>query len=158
MKKLNTKILAQKVTSTRKEKHLSQQQLSLLTGINRAVISRLEQGNYIPLIPQLEKLGEVLGFDPISMFEEEAATAVSKTFHAPLNIAVAGTGYVGLSLATLLAQHNHVTAVDIIPEKVELINNKKSPIQDDYIEEYLANKQLDLVATLDGESAYKNTV
>ena len=90
MKKLNTKILAQKVTSTRKEKHLSQQQLSLLTGINRAVISRLEQGNYIPLIPQLEKLGEVLGFDPISMFEEEAATAVSKTFHAPLNIAVAG--------------------------------------------------------------------
>ena len=156
MKKLNTKILAQKVTSTRKEKHLSQQQLSLLTGINRAVISRLEQGNYIPLIPQLEKLVEVLGFDPISMFEEEAATAVSKTFHAPLNIAVAGTGYVGLSLATLLAQHNHVTAVDIIPEKVELINNKKSPIQDDYIEEYLANKQLDLVATLDGESAYKN--
>lgn len=71
-------------------------------------------------------------------------------------IAVAGTGYVGLSLAVLLAQHNHVTAVDIIPEKVELINNKKSPIQDDYIEKYLAEKELDLTATLDGEVAYKD--
>lgn len=71
-------------------------------------------------------------------------------------IAVAGTGYVGLSLAVLLAQHNKVTAVDIIPEKVELINNKKSPIQDDYIEKYLVKKELDLTATLDAEEAYKN--
>lgn len=71
-------------------------------------------------------------------------------------IAVAGTGYVGLSLAVLLAQHNKVTAVDIIPDKVELINNKKSPIQDDYIEKYLAEKELDLTATLDAEEAYKN--
>ena len=71
-------------------------------------------------------------------------------------IAVAGTGYVGLSLAVLLAQHNHVTAVDIIPEKVELINSKKSPIQDDYIEKYLAEKELDLTATTDGENAYKD--
>lgn len=71
-------------------------------------------------------------------------------------IAVAGTGYVGLSLAVLLAQHNKVTAVDIIPEKVELINNKKSPIQDDYIEKYLDEKELDLTATLDAEEAYKN--
>lgn len=71
-------------------------------------------------------------------------------------IAVAGTGYVGLSIATLLAQHNHVVAVDIIPEKVELINNKKSPIQDDYIEKYLAEKELDLTATLDGEVAYRD--
>jgi len=73
-----------------------------------------------------------------------------------MKIAVAGTGYVGLSIATLLAQHNTVTAVDIIPEKVELINNKKSPIQDDYIEKYLAEKELDLTATLDAESAYKD--
>ena len=73
-----------------------------------------------------------------------------------LTIAVAGTGYVGLSIATLLAQHHHVTAVDIIPEKVELINQKKSPIQDDYIEEYLANHTLDLIATTDGESAYRD--
>ena len=72
-----------------------------------------------------------------------------------MNIAVAGTGYVGLSIATLLAQHNHVTAVDVIPEKVELINNRKSPIQDEYIEKYLAEKKLDLTATLDGVAAYK---
>ena len=71
-------------------------------------------------------------------------------------IAVAGTGYVGLSLAVLLAQHNKVTAVDIIPEKVESINNKKSPIQDDYIEKYLDEKELDLTATLDAKKAYKN--
>lgn len=72
-----------------------------------------------------------------------------------MNIAVAGTGYVGLSLATLLAQNNHVMAVDIIPEKVDLVNQRKSPIQDDYIEKYLAEKDLDLVATLDAESAYR---
>lgn len=73
-----------------------------------------------------------------------------------MNISVAGAGYVGLSVATLLAQHNHVTAVDVIPEKVSLINNKKSPIQDEYIEKYLLEKNLDLTATLDGEAAYKN--
>ena len=73
-----------------------------------------------------------------------------------LKIAVAGTGYVGLSLAVLLAQHHQVTAVDIIPEKVELINNKKSPIQDDYIEKYLAEKELDLTATLDAKEAYSD--
>ena len=72
------------------------------------------------------------------------------------NIAVAGTGYVGLSIATLLAQHNHVTAVDIIPNKVELINNKKSPIQDEYIEKYLSEKALRLTATLDGAKAYSD--
>lgn len=73
-----------------------------------------------------------------------------------MNIAVAGTGYVGLSIAVLLAQHNHVTAVDIIPEKVALINARKSPIQDDYIEAYLAEKELDLTATLDAQLAYKD--
>lgn len=73
-----------------------------------------------------------------------------------MKIAVAGTGYVGLSIATLLAQHNSVTAVDVIPHKVELINNRTSPIQDDYIEKYLAEKELDLKATLDGEAAYRD--
>ena len=73
-----------------------------------------------------------------------------------MNIAVAGTGYVGLSIATLLAQHNHVTAVDVVPEKVDLINQRKSPIQDEYIEKYLAEKDLDLMATLDGAAAYKD--
>lgn len=73
-----------------------------------------------------------------------------------LKIAVAGTGYVGLSIATLLSQHHKVTAVDIIPQKVELINNKKSPIQDEYIEKYLAEKELDLTATLDAKGAYSD--
>lgn len=71
-------------------------------------------------------------------------------------IAVAGTGYVGLSIATLLSRHHHVTAVDIVPEKVEMINNRKSPIQDDYIEKYLAEKDLDLTATLDAKDAYSD--
>jgi UDPglucose 6-dehydrogenase len=73
-----------------------------------------------------------------------------------INIAVAGTGYVGLSIATLLAQHHHVVAVDVIPEKVDLINQRKSPIQDEYIEKYLAEKELNLTATLDGAAAYKD--
>ena len=106
-------------------------------------------------VTQLEKLGEVLGFEPTDLFVNKShVSGLEKC--SPLNIAVAGTGYVGLSIATLLAQHNHVTAVDIIPEKVELINNKKSPIQDEYIEKYLAEKELDLTSTLDGEEAYKN--
>ena len=73
-----------------------------------------------------------------------------------LKIAVAGTGYVGLSIATLLSQHHKVMAVDIVPEKVELINSKKSPIQDEYIEKYLAEKELDLTATLDAKEAYSD--
>ena len=73
-----------------------------------------------------------------------------------ITVAVASTGYVCLSIATLLSQHHHVTAVDVIPEKVEKLNNKISPIQDDYIEKYLAEKPLNLVATLDSKSVYKN--
>lgn len=73
-----------------------------------------------------------------------------------IKIAVAGTGYVGLSIATLLSQHHQVTAVDVIPEKVELINNRQSPIQDEYIEQFLKEKNLNLRATLDGTSAYKD--
>lgn len=155
MKKLSQKLLMNTIVEKRKEKELTQQELADRTGMNRAIISRLETGDYIPSIPQLESLGEVLGFEPISMFVDgKKANQFDKC--SPKNIAVAGTGYVGLSLAVLLAQHNHVTAVDIVPEKVELINNKKSPIQDDYIEEYLANKELNLTATLDGASAYKD--
>ena len=155
MKKLSMTLLADTVIRQRKEKQMTQKQLSELTGINRAMISRLEKQDYQPSIQQLETLGEVLDFEPISMFLEEKE---EKTVEAPvsMNIAVAGTGYVGLSIATLLAQHNHVTAVDIIPEKVEMINNRKSPIQDEYIEKYLAEKDLDLTATTDGASAYRN--
>lgn len=155
MKKLSMKHLAKNIISLRKEKNLTQQQLADLTGINRAMLSRIESEDYIPSIQQLEKLGETLCFDPTLVFIEEDVWSDYEKY-SPMNIAVAGTGYVGLSIATLLAQHNHVTAVDIIPEKIDLINNKKSPIQDDYIEEYLAHKKLDLVATLDGESAYRN--
>lgn len=155
MKKLSQKLLMNTIVEKRKEKELTQQELADRTGMNRAIISRLETGDYIPSIPQIESLGEVLGFEPISMFVDgKKANQFDKC--SPKNIAVAGTGYVGVSLAVLLAQHNHVTAVDIVPEKVELINNKKSPIQDDYIEEYLANKELNLTATLDGASAYKD--
>lgn len=155
MKKLSQPLLAKTVIDARKEKNYTQQQLSDLTGINRAMLSRLESQDYIPSIPQLEALGEVLDFEPMDLFTDESKNADFEKC-SPLNIAVAGTGYVGLSIATLLAQHNHVTAVDIIPEKVEMINNKKSPIQDDYIEKYLAEKKLDLTATLDGEEAYRN--
>ena len=154
MKKLSQSLMAQTIIAKRKEKKMTQQQLSDATGINRAVISRMESLDFMPSIPQLEVLGEVLGFELTELFVN--GTAEEKKQHEPMNIAVAGTGYVGLSIATLLAQHNHVTAVDIVPEKVELINNKKSPIQDDYIEMYLAEKDLDLTATLDGETAYKN--
>ena len=157
MKKLSISKLVDTVIRERKAKGLTQVQLAEATGINRAMIGRLEKSDYTPSIDQLQKLGEVLGFEVIDLFTEEekevpSAAALDKKY----NIAVAGTGYVGLSIATLLAQHNHVTAVDIVPEKVDLINNRKSPIQDEYIEKYLAKKELDLTATLDGEAAYKN--
>lgn len=155
MKKLSISALAETVSTKRKDKSMTQQDLSDATGINRALISRLEQKDFIPSIPQLENLSEVLGFELDEVFVNSGESH-KLSLPSPLNIAVAGTGYVGLSIATLLAQHNHVTAVDIIPEKVEMINNRKSPIQDEYIEKYLAEKELDLTATLDGESAYKN--
>ncbi len=154
MKKLSRSLLADLVISKRKEKNLTQRELSEKTGINRALLSRIEKQDYLPLIPQLEALGDVLGFELEDVFTEEGKNSLPSP--SPLKIAVAGTGYVGLSIACLLAQHNQVTAVDIIPEKVDLINNKKSPIQDDYIEKYLAEKDLNLRATLDGEAAYKD--
>ncbi|WP_276880738.1 nucleotide sugar dehydrogenase [Anaerococcus tetradius] len=155
MKKLSIEKMADTVINKRKEMGLTQAKLAEMTGINRAMISRLEQADYIPSIDQLQAIGEVLDFEIVDLFEEEKIEniiAIDKKY----KIAVAGTGYVGMSIATLLSQHNQVRAVDIIPEKVDLINKKISPIQDDYIEKYLAEKDLDLVATLDGESAYKD--
>ena len=154
MKKLSQSMLADTVAEKRRAMNMTQQELADKTGINRAQLSRLEQQDFMPSIPQLESLAEVLGFEPSSLFINSDTKNLKAP--SPLNIAVAGTGYVGLSIATLLAQHNHVTAVDIIPEKVDLINNRKSPIQDDYIEKYLAEKDLNLTATLDGASAYKD--
>lgn len=156
MKKLSYKKMADTIIAQRKEQKLTQAQLAEMTGIHRGMISRIESLDYIPSIDQLHAIAEVLNFEVVDLFEETKPTDDKLVLNKKYNIAVAGTGYVGLSIATLLAQHNHVTAVDIIPEKVDLINNRKSPIQDDYIERYLAEKELDLTATLDGEEAYKS--
>ena len=143
------------VTGRRKALKLSQAALSEKTGMNRSVLSRLEQEDYSPSVDQLLTLSEVLGFQMSDVIVEDAekTAAVGRK-----KIAVAGTGYVGLSLAVLLSQHNDVTAVDIIPEKVELLNAWKSPIQDDYIEKYLAEHEergLSLTATTDAAAAYE---
>ena len=165
MKKISRSILMSTLLNKRKEKKMTQAELADAVNMNRSMIGRMENGEYTPSLDQLEALGDVLGFELTDLFETEETAAPAATEEVvskkPLvdrvyNVAVAGTGYVGLSIATLLAQHNHVTAVDIVPEKVDLINNRKSPIQDDYIEKYLAEKELDLTATLDGESAYRD--
>ena len=156
MRKLSRSLLKTTITEKRKEKKLTQAQLADAVNMNRSMIGRMENGEYTPSLDQLEALGDVLGFELTDLYEPEVKEQKKAKVDKKYNIAVAGTGYVGLSIATLLAQHNRVTAVDIIPEKVELINNRKSPIQDEYIEKYLAEKELDLTATLDGEAAYKD--
>ena len=158
MKKLSAEKLVDTVITLRRAKNMTQLQLAEATGINRAMIGRIENKDYIPSVEQLQSLGEILGFEVTDLFVDESTGNGSNAMKLDrqYNIAVAGTGYVGLSIATLLSQHNHVTAVDIVPEKVDLINQKKSPIQDDYIEMYLAEKDLDLTATLDGEAAYRD--
>ncbi|HFC9253840.1 nucleotide sugar dehydrogenase [Enterococcus faecium] len=157
MKKLSISLLSEIVNNKRKEKKMSRQDLSDATGIKSSLIYQLEKQKFMPTIPQLEKLEEVLDFQLDSVFVNPNTAQDHKiSSPSPLNIAVAGTGYVGLSIAVLLAQHNHVTAVDVIPSKVEMLNNKKSPIKDDYIDKYLKEKNLDLTATLDGEETYRN--
>ena len=159
MKKLSLPLLSETVVSRRKELKLTQAQLAEKAHMNRSMLSKLETQEYTPSIDQLQALAEVLGFEPADLFTEqpEPLPAPERSY----NIAVAGTGYVGLSLAVLLAQHNEVTAVDILPEKVETLNNFISPIQDDYIEKYLGEakagqRTLRLKATLDGAAAYKD--
>ena len=155
MKKLSQERMVTTILKRRKEKGFTQKDLSDRTGINRVMIGRMENKEYMPSIIQLEKLGEVLDFEVTDLFEEEPKKKEAKG-HGPYNIAVAGTGYVGLSMAVLLSQHNHVTAVDIVDKKVEMINRRESPIQDEYIEKYLKEKDLDLKATKDGEKAYRD--
>ena len=155
MKHLSLEKLAVTVASKRKSMKLSQSALAEKTGINRSLLSRLESLDYTPSVDQLLALSEVLGFNYSDFFVDDE---VKEKPVERKKIAVAGTGYVGLSLAVLLSQHNDVTAVDIVPEKVEKLNNWQSPIQDDFIEQYLAEheeRQLALKATTDGESAYK---
>ena len=156
MKKLSFRLLAETVKTKRKEKGLTQIDLAKLTGINRSMIGQLENMTFKPSIEQLEALAEALDFDITNLYVDDAKSTPKAVPAKRYKVAVAGTGYVGLSIATLLSQHNHVTAVDIIPEKVDLINKRRSPIQDEYIEKYLAEKDLDLTATLDGESAYRD--
>lgn len=156
MKHLSLEKLAETVVSKRKALKFSQSVLSEKTGINRSLLSRLETLDYTPSVDQLLALSDVLEFDYKDMFVDN--TIEVKPVERK-KIAVAGTGYVGLSLAVLLSQHNDVTAVDIVPEKVEKLNNWISPIQDDFIEQYLAEheeRKLSLTATTDGESAYKD--
>ena len=154
MKHLSLKLLSETVVSRRKTLKLSQTALSEKANINRSILSRLESGDYSPSVDQLLSLSAVLGFQPADVIVEDEAEPVAVERK---KIAVAGTGYVGLSLAVLLSQHHDVTAVDIIPEKVEKINNWKSPIQDEYIEKYMAEhteRGLSLQATTDAISAY----
>ena len=154
MKHLSLKLLSETVVSRRKTLKLSQTALSEKANINRSILSRLESGDYSPSVDQLLSLSAALGFQPADVIVDDEAEPVAVERK---KIAVAGTGYVGLSLAVLLSQHNDVTAVDIIPEKVEKINNWKSPIQDEYIEKYLAEHKergLSLCATTDAISAY----
>ena len=184
MKKLSLSLLADTVISRRKALKMTQTDLAKKAGMNRSMLSKLETQDYTPSIDQLQALAECLGFEPTELFidsethpfsahpaiaakgtaKDATSTATDATETntlKPYNIAVAGTGYVGLSLAVLLSQHNNVTAVDIIPEKVEKINNFESPIKDDYIEKFMreakkGTRKLNLHATTDGASAYKN--
>ena len=154
MKHLSLKLLSEMVVTKRKSMKLSQSALSKKVGMNRSILSRLEIQDYSPSVDQLLSLSEVLGFSPSDVLVDEEIKTVPV---ARKKITVAGTGYVGLSLAVLLSQHHDVTAVDIVPEKVEKINSWESPIQDDYIVKYLAEhaeRKLSLHATLDAGSAY----
>ena len=158
MKKLSMQLLADTVVSKRKAMKITQAQLAKMTGIHRGLLSRLESKDFTPSIDQLQALAEALNFDLTEMFVEMSADSAAE-ITGSYKIAVAGTGYVGLSLAVLLSQHNDVTAVDIVPEKVEKLNNYVSPIQDEYIEKYLreakdGERELHLKATVDGTAAY----
>ena len=177
MKSLSLSLLSEMVGSRRKSLKMTQSELSEKAHINRSMLSKIESQKYTPSIEQLQALAETLGFDPTDVFIEKqtddsclqttkdilscASASGSGSVPVSYKIAVAGTGYVGLSLAVLLSQHNEVTAVDIVPEKVEKINNYISPIRDEYIEKYLSEAQagtrkLNLKATTDGASAYKD--
>lgn len=180
MKLFSARALSSLVTTRRKALGLTQQQLADRTGIHRAMLSHIETEEYTPSIAQLEALGQALGFEPGDVFvssapsaaaaEDTPASCVTEPSLAavrdyittrrgdgdPIRIAVAGTGYVGLSLAALLSQHNPVTAVDIVADKVDKINRRISPIQDDFIEKYLTEKDLQLTATTDGAAAYRD--
>lgn len=154
MRNFSISKLAEIILAQRKALSLTQQELADKAGINRSMLCRLENQDYVPSLDQLTRLANTLQFDVTDVFIEYNPPV----FHhvTPRNITVFGAGYVGLSIATLLARHHHVKLVDIVPEKVDMVNRRVSPIQDEYIEKHFAKADLDLTATLDGESACKN--
>ncbi len=160
-KETNLTLISSKLKSARTALNMTQAELAEKSGLNRATIGRIENELFMPSITQLQDLARVLNFDVTELFQPingtHGTTENEKSAKpTPCNIAVAGTGYVGFSLAVLLSQYNKVTAVDVVPEKVEKINNRISPIQDEYIEKYLKEKKLNLTATTNGDEAYKN--
>jgi len=154
MKHFSLEKLAKTVALRRKEMGLTQNELAGLAGINRSMIGRIENCDYEPSISQLDALASALNFNIHDMFVETSAQKNAQPEIARKTVAVAGVGYVGLSLATLLAGQHKVYCTCRTQAKVDMINDRKSPIQDDYIEKYLAEKELDLTATLDEELAY----
>ena len=158
-KRFSSELLRSTVLERRKKLGMKQADLSEATGIHRGLLSRLENGSFTPSVDQIQSLADILGFEVTDLFVDTPTTAPSAApgSEGGFRIAVAGTGYVGLSLAVLLSQHNTVTAVDILPGKVEKLNNWISPIQDEYIEQYLAEHEergLCLKATTDAMEAY----
>ena len=154
MRNFSISKLAEITLAQRKALNLTQQELADKAGINRSMLCRLENQDYVPSLDQLTRLANTLEFDVTDVFIEYN----TPVFHhvVPRNITVFGAGYVGLSIATLLARHHHVNLVDIVKEKVEMINNRISPIQDEYIEKHFNKADLDLTATLDAEKACKD--
>ena len=154
MKKLSVSLLAQAVSERRKALGFSQKELAEKTGISRSALSELERGDRNPSVDQLLHLSDALEFSLDEVIRDESAAVVSVPRK---QVAIAGTGYVGLSLAVLLSQHHDVTAVDIVEAKVEEINRWESPIRDAYIEKYMTEHEeraLSLRATTDEASAY----
>ena len=156
MKHFHQELLVRAVTEGRKALGMNQSELAEAAGINRSILSRLERGAFLPSLEQLDRLAAVLHFDVSDLYIDDAPKAAPVRADRKYRITVLGLGYVGLSIAVLLAQHHQVTAVDIVPEKVEKVNRRISPLQDAYIERYLAEKPLDLTATLDDEGACRD--
>ena len=160
MKKLSKALLSDAVRSGRNRLGLSQAELSRKARINRSILSNLENGQYMPSIEQLEELSSVLGFQIQDLLQDDSAAEVIP-IEVSYRIAVAGVGYVGLSLAVLLSQHHEVVAVTTTPEKAERLNHFISPIQDEYIEKFFdeartGKRSLNLHVTTDAKAAYRD--
>ena len=159
MKKLSLPLLADTVVSRRREKKLTQKQLSEMTGINRALLSRMESLDFTPSVEQLQALAEVLGFEVTDLFTEPGAAPPREL--RPMKVAVVGLGRVGTALAILLSGKNEVTAVDILPEKADMLNRFLSPVDDDGIRQALSRSQsgrtpLHLKAVTHGQEVYRD--